>query len=567
MLEQARFYIKLADHQTELSQFAEAEENYSRGIGILTPLGASQPLIHALTERSYVRYIKTYDKSFYCPDRVLAAEYARELQDQDTLVKALTQLAFCYNNRAQFESGLKLLQEALAIAYDAELTPNRIAMIYNATALIYQKIELNAEAYHYLLKAYQKWASVDDKIDMLSMLHGLVASAIKLGDWELADKHVEEMFALANRSPEHTDFTFFAYFNAGRAALAKRELSTAVEQLNVALARQEDTAEKFFVWLTHATLAETHLRSGDWEQANEQAEAFLANPNISDDLGYWKALCEAIIAAKIQDGQTALLKVLSIADSERKQKIDFINDAALRATHSHSEKLTQFENQLLTKEVEINRLALANERDQRKIAYLTITVIVVFTLGLSAALFFLIRSRRLLQHRAQTDFLTGVANRRYIMEQAERIIDRAAHRGDNLSVILFDIDHFKRINDTYGHQAGDKAIKQIADVTIGSLRPGDILGRVGGEEFLVVLPAAGQKQALEVAERLRNAVACHPLDMNKQKIQVTISLGVSTLKSDCSTLTALMHAADDALYQAKGAGRNCTQVASQPQLA
>ncbi|TCI04902.1 GGDEF domain-containing protein [Corallincola luteus] len=559
--EQARFYRLNADHQIETGQLDIAKQNYDRSIGILMPLGASIDLVHSLLERSYIRYVQTNDREKYCPDRVIAEQFARALDNDELLVKALTQLAFCNNDDQQFDKGLKLLQEALSIAQRSNLSSERVAMIYNATALIYKNNGLNSQAYEHFSKAYQQWQSVDDKVDMVSMLHGMVGAAIEQAKWQQAKQHVGEMFELANSAPEHPDFEFFAYYNAGRNALAKHELELATGYLAKALDRQANTAEKFFVKHTYALLAEAHLRNQAWQQAYRYAEQCLTLLQSSaNELNDSRLLCQAIIAAQQNVPQITLQAMLQLVDKQTKAKRDFVNNAILKAALTHNEKLTQFENQLLLKQVEINELALLNEKDQRKIAYLTIAIFVLFMVASAAIIIFLARSRKVLQHRAETDFLTGIANRRRIFEHAQRLIERAAHNKDPLSIIIFDIDHFKQINDNYGHNVGDLAIQQIARLTANSLRPGDIVGRIGGEEFLVVLPNTQELQAQEVAERLRAMIASTKLEIENQSVRVTVSLGVCTLDKQRCALQSIINAADEALYFAKNAGRNQVKV-------
>lgn len=157
--------------------------------------------------------------------------------------------------------------------------------------------------------------------------------------------------------------------------------------------------------------------------------------------------------------------------------------------------------------------------------------------------------------RASHDALTGLYNRGAIMNLLQREITRCAREKSKLGAILADIDHFKTINDNYGHNAGDQALLEVAGRMQSALRSYDFLGRYGGEEFLVVAPGCGAKEARDVAERLRTAVSKSPIRIGEATINVTISLGVS-VAGECETMTALLKRADLALYEAKDAGRN-----------
>ncbi len=162
-----------------------------------------------------------------------------------------------------------------------------------------------------------------------------------------------------------------------------------------------------------------------------------------------------------------------------------------------------------------------------------------------------------LERQAHIDYLTGVNTRGYFMQQAELELARAIRYGSNLSMFMMDIDFFKQINDRYGHSAGDGVLKKLADVCRETLREVDIIGRVGGEEFAVLLPETDRIEAAEVAERLRVAIADARVPMEFGVfIQFTVSIGVSSLESKDDSFDVLSNLADKALYNAKETGRN-----------
>jgi diguanylate cyclase (GGDEF)-like protein len=153
------------------------------------------------------------------------------------------------------------------------------------------------------------------------------------------------------------------------------------------------------------------------------------------------------------------------------------------------------------------------------------------------------------------DGLTQVFNRRYFLEQLDREVSRARRYRRELSLILFDIDHFKQINDTYGHLAGDYVLKQLATVVKGKIRREDILARYGGEEFAIVLPEIDAPNAVTFAEKVRKIVEKAPFKFEDTKIAVTVSVGVANC-GETDDAAALIKRTDEKLYEAKGAGRN-----------
>lgn len=170
---------------------------------------------------------------------------------------------------------------------------------------------------------------------------------------------------------------------------------------------------------------------------------------------------------------------------------------------------------------------------------------------------------RKLDTAAHTDVLTELPNRRYIMKQLEREWHAAVRANKPLSVVMIDIDHFKKVNDLYGHDVGDLVLKETARLLRNASRQGEELARLGGEEFLIVCTGTTEAQAAAGAERLRVAVEAHEITSPGFTGRVTISLGVAGRSAGMDGIDAFLKAADDAVYEAKHAGRNCVIAAGQ----
>jgi two-component system cell cycle response regulator len=173
----------------------------------------------------------------------------------------------------------------------------------------------------------------------------------------------------------------------------------------------------------------------------------------------------------------------------------------------------------------------------------------------------LLAAHEALRHEATHDRLTGLWNRGRILDQLGRELIRSRREHRPLSVIIADIDHFKKINDTHGHQVGDDVLRRVAERTGATQVERACAGRYGGEEFLIVLPGTEAQGAEAEAERLRAAVAASPIRAGKTMIPVTISLGVASTERADQPPTILIQAADEALYRAKAAGRNRVETA------
>lgn len=155
------------------------------------------------------------------------------------------------------------------------------------------------------------------------------------------------------------------------------------------------------------------------------------------------------------------------------------------------------------------------------------------------------------------DSLTNLYNRRYFEERLTGETQRAFYGGTPISLIMIDIDHFKKINDTFGHTEGDKVLQEIASLLKNSVRKKDTVARYGGEEFVLILPEAGLEEATMIAERIRRLVEQTPLTIGKVQMNITVSLGISNFPTHrAKSKEELVKMADEALYEAKRAGRN-----------
>jgi diguanylate cyclase (GGDEF)-like protein len=164
------------------------------------------------------------------------------------------------------------------------------------------------------------------------------------------------------------------------------------------------------------------------------------------------------------------------------------------------------------------------------------------------------------EHQATVDALTGVHNRRWMNDAFPRVLTRCALDHVHSAVMVIDIDHFKLVNDTYGHLVGDVALKALANIMQAHLRPHDLLVRYGGEEFAILLPDTGIEEARSIAERLRATVAANEIHSGELMFKITISIGIAPAKNE-GKLEENFGAADRALYRAKESGRNRVEVA------
>ncbi len=189
---------------------------------------------------------------------------------------------------------------------------------------------------------------------------------------------------------------------------------------------------------------------------------------------------------------------------------------------------------------------------------------ILFALARTLAFILLVTERLVvdLGHQARTDGLTGLLNRSALVDEGRRCLERCRMRGQPLAVLMFDLDHFKRVNDTWGHEAGDLVLCRFTGIVrAGSDAVGGVLSRYGGEEFVMALPGVGLAEAATLAERLRHAIAATRVRVGPDDIAITTSIGVAMAGDDVGFET-LISAADEALYRAKTRGRNCVECAA-----
>jgi diguanylate cyclase (GGDEF)-like protein len=214
------------------------------------------------------------------------------------------------------------------------------------------------------------------------------------------------------------------------------------------------------------------------------------------------------------------------------------------------------ENALLRSEADTSARALVQAQ---RAAQLKSIALVMGALTIALALVGYLRQRTLMQRikrLAQTDALTGTLSRGHLLELGQRILERSRRDHRSCALLMLDVDRFKEINDVHGHAAGDRALTSVARALQSSLRPGDQIGRYGGEEFAILLPGADEREAGVIAERLRQAVMALTPDWARGAKALTISGGIALAADVDEDFHQLLDRADRALYRAKDAGRN-----------
>ena len=225
-------------------------------------------------------------------------------------------------------------------------------------------------------------------------------------------------------------------------------------------------------------------------------------------------------------------------------------------------------NSLLASQNQLKVRRVAEVQDQKATQQYNFTLIISTAIVFMLLFFRQLRIRNKLIRLTRTDALTGLANRSALYEHGEHMVASFSSQPEELSVLLLDLDHFKKINDNFGHHAGDKTLKVISQLVKETMRSRDVFYRLGGEEFVAILPFADCNKAKAIAMRINEKIARHDFSSLIHQSKVTVSIGVATMAPNQLTFEQVLHCADLAMYQAKELGRNsvvCYQNIAQAQ--
>lgn len=541
-----------------LRDINSADQSFNRVISLLDSAPEpTQALADAYYERAYIKYIRTNDTAAYCPDREKAVELTRKLNTHGKLPKYLTALSFCYSDSPKrFQQGLDLLNEAVTLAEATQLKPAERGLIYNATAILYRKNQLFGQAYEYSKLAYDQWKSINALPSMDNQLHNLLTNAVGMGDLDQAEIHGKEMFDLADQAPQFKDFRFFANLDTGLVAFARNDLPRAIRLFEEARREEKNTEEAAFIAANRAQLTGAYFLHGDIDAALREAAAVIqlpGYPSLDADQKQWvQALQQYSGKRPVQ----AMQSLFSLYRAQQKKQWEFLANSTLDHALRHNNRIQHYEKQLLESQVQIQKLKLDAQQRQQEASRLYLILAAVGAISLGALAFTLWRSRRRFRTQAQTDSLTGIANRRHFFDRAQEVARKDRPEAQTASVLVLDVDYFKLINDAHGHQAGDAAIRHVATHANACLRSGDVFGRIGGEEFAALLPATDDATARKVAERIRQVIEQTPLSHHGEQIHLTVSIGLMSGPLTADNIETLIQCADKVMYRAKNAGRN-----------
>jgi len=424
-------------------------------------------------------------------------------------------------------------------------------------AVAYRRLGEEAQARDYLDKLLALGEQRHDRAQQLGAHMELGFLDSETGNQISAESHLRKALALAQMVDSRPQG---ASIHLGLAQIdnLKGRYRQALDELARAtpgFARMGDRSNRDMMLLQ---TAEAHAGLGEHAAAiseYNQAETLLQQ---SGNLRYLAELLDA----RARSYQALDRLDLAVADLRRLVKV---HEALDRKAHSNNATLMNYQFQTAQREQENRRLAadralkdqqlrsLERVRQWQRLALVLGGVLILMLLWLAVRQF---RRSRKLHRMAMTDSLTGIANRRHIEELARRALAQARAQAEPLCVLAIDVDHFKAVNDAFGHAVGDQVLIRIAQACRQVMRRFDVLGRQGGEEFLVLLPDTQIDVALQIADRLRRKISSLVLSNIAPDLRVTVSVGAAQADHEKDDLDELIRRADVALYRAKDAGRD-----------
>ncbi|GHE94971.1 tetratricopeptide repeat-containing diguanylate cyclase [Thalassotalea profundi] len=501
-----------------------------------------------------------YKKSF--EHLALALKQSKSGGFEAIYIQTKQENAYTQSLAELFEVSLNDMQEAYVKAYGLN-DPFLIAAINETYGAIYGYMHDYEKSIEYYQKALESYETLGYKAHIAEAVYGLASTYRYWKKFDLAIKYFER-YRKDSGYTSNEEISFYSAYGLGMTLAEAGKCEEALIIINQALMKKgvKDYDSELLKNKAHClvelgrieeatqALEEAKnlfeelpdLKGTTWELETLKIESQIAHARKDYNLGYQllDEYYQKYTEVLLKNSTDRLLKVRAYMELERQDVEKALALQSGRVESLKEETLQQKHNQ-----------------QQYFVIFLLIIIAIVICVILIQR-----RSNHKMRLLSITDPLSGLYNRRYIFSYLDKILAGMSPDKGSLSLLILDIDDFKSINDQYGHPAGDFIIQKIAEIGSDVLRSGDVMARIGGEEFLCVLPRTSVEQAEEVAQRMIKAIANFPFYYKSgEAIHITTSIGISSFGHQCQSYDALYTQADNALYQAKSTGKNCIVVA------
>ena len=553
------------------AQFYIAKQTASDGLALTLKLSSPTLLISELLYSRGFAHENMGDMVLATKDYESGLELANSLHDNVLIATGLVNLGAIYYLTDRYENSLTVLNDAYNIAKqtdDEELKGS----VNSELGILYSYLERDEQSMVYYQQAYEHYKNANKGIAALNSLANIGVNHLVKKEYEQAisvyETIIDESDGTAPSQIMYSTYSGLSWANLKQETpnpeasyqylILSKQYMESIEQYDIKFQYYLDEAFVLFE-LERFDEALDSIASFEGILAEQmplgllKMQARISMINLKSKtyfkLGHYR------MAHDLQDQRLSLTRTL--LNKEHVQSVAEIR-LALEAKEADLHK------QVLENKQKLQGVALTDAEDKREQQKLYLFYIAVIALMFAWLLIKLVQGQRKLHQAASTDMLTGIANRRKLMKNGRKLLLRAKIKAADFSVIMIDIDHFKQVNDQFGHSIGDKVLKKVVELGEQFMRKTDVFGRFGGEEFIIFLPNTSTEQAKMVAERFRTSVEEYSwsniIDAGEASFSIYISLGIAssvdTHVDDKYDLTALINKADSLLYQAKDQGRN-----------
>jgi diguanylate cyclase (GGDEF)-like protein len=484
------------------------------------------------------------------------SEQALNIDARRLYVFATQELAFTRGLLEQYDTSLEELQRAYGVAIDLN-QPDLIAMVNDAYGAVYAYIGDYPRSIEFYTKALEDFQELGYKEHTASVIQGLASTYRYSRQWGQAERYFNKYLEVTSYAPGNSRL-FYGNYGLALTFAEQGDCDRAAPQITAAL--QHRGPDDYDAEL-YKELAICEALAGNIEAAEnalgKAASIFGSMPEL--DGTTWELELD-YVRSQIEYHRGNLTQGFDVLDAYHKA---YVEQMAAQSSNSMNMLRAGLESErkdleiaLLERQAELNELQVESHRQANQYQRYLIIFGAILGIMILAGFVFQWRFNRRLLALSHRDGLSGLYNRAYTFDYLDSVIPRITVNSGGLSLILIDIDNFKTINDSYGHPMGDEVIRQVANIAQSSLRNRDILGRIGGEEFLCVLPRTTREQCAQVARRLLDSIVSEEFYAEDgSKFSVSISIGTADFESSIKNSDELYSRADRALYQSKADGK------------
>ena len=567
--QQLLYYKLIAEIYIAQNQYTKAHATLNAGLGLAKHLSSPSILISELLYLRGFSFESLGDIATATQNYKKGLEVAESLHDKVFIAAGLINLGAIAYLTDDYQRSLILLNDAYNIAEqtdDDELKGS----VNSELGIVYGYIEEDQQSMAYYQQSYLHFKKAGMLLAAHNSLNNIAIHHNSKKKYKQAISVLQTIIAETNKDSP-SSLMYSIYSNMAWAYLKKEEpnAEAAYEYLIKAkqylkAIEQHDVQLQFYIGQAFVlfelarydeTLASIHeaekILASHQTLTQHKKQAYINIVNLRAKVAFEQKTFKK--AYLIKSEVINLIEQLVEKEDDRS-----IAQVRLKLESEHADLQSEIlQNQQALHEASLVEAKLANE-EQR--LYLIISALIA--LAFAWLLVKLIQSQHKLKIATSIDSLTKIANRRSLMKAAQSAFNQASNRKKHLSVLMIDVDHFKYINDNFGHHCGDEVLKEVALLSSKMLRKSDIFGRYGGEEFMVCLPKTSMRSAIEIAQRIRLCIEQHDWKFAIKDLKVSVSIGIATFdgaskkNNEVSDLSELIKSADEQLYQAKFSGRN-----------